>query len=85
MTRIEEILYAQTELLSELKSQIVSLNDKVETQEEHINRIDQVSLSMQCFSVSFDREYRRYLQVNVIMNSNPRTYSVKIRIYSFID
>ena len=55
MTRIEEILSAQTELLAELKSQIVSLNDKVETQEEHINRIDQVNLSMQCFSVSVNR------------------------------
>ena len=52
MTRIEAILSAQTELLAELKSQIVSLNDKVDTQQQHINIIDQVSLSMQCFSVS---------------------------------
>ena len=63
MTRIEEILSSQTEMLGELRSQIVSLNDKVDTQQEHIDRIDQVSLSKQCFSVSLNREYLQYIPV----------------------
>ena len=76
MLRIEEILSSQTEMLAELKSQIVSLNDKVDTQQEHIDRIDLVSLCKQCFSVSLNQENFQYSCFNVILVRNSQKYSV---------